>query len=88
MSITLYASNRKELRSAPSVGRYLVPEQGMNIKLVDFQPVPCDTSEILTRHLSSVISDYLLNKVPEFYADKCSTDFECINREWKNIVYS
>jgi hypothetical protein len=55
VSITHYASKRKELRTASFVGRYFIPEQGMNMKLAGFQSVSCDTSEIVTSHLSSVI---------------------------------
>jgi len=67
--------NSERLLSEP----YFVPEQGMNIKLVDFQSISCDTSEVLTSHLSSVITTN---------GDICSSYFTDRSLEGKNNVYS
>jgi hypothetical protein len=74
VTITIDASNRKEVKIVPCVVRYLVPEQGVKVKLLDFQSVPGETSEILTYYLLSVVKEHdLSKKVVGFCGDNSNT---------------
>lgn len=48
-------SNRKEIKLAPVVVRYFLPLNGIEVKLLDFQSVAGETSEILTKHLVATL---------------------------------
>jgi hypothetical protein len=54
VTITIDVSNRKEVNSVLCVVRYFVLEQGVKVKLLDFQSVSGEASEILTNYLSDV----------------------------------
>jgi hypothetical protein len=89
VTITIDASNRKEVKIVPCVVRYSVPEQGVKVTLLDFQSVPGETSEILTNYLLSVIKSMIYKKkVVAFCVDKCNTNFGGVKRKGENNVYS
>jgi hypothetical protein len=63
VTITIDASNRKEeVKTAPCFVRYFAPEQGVKVKLLDFQSVPGETKEILTNYLLSVVKKHDFSK--------------------------
>lgn len=62
ITLSMDASNRKEMKIIPFVVRYFVPHDGVKVKLLDFLSVPGETSEILANTLMSVINKYDLSK--------------------------
>ena len=68
--------------------RYFVPEQGVKVKLLEFQSVPGETSEILANYLVSVKKkNDLVQKVVGFCGDNCNTNFGGVKRKGVNNVY-
>ena len=49
------ASNMKEVKLAPIVIRYFLPESGVKIKLLEFKSVPGETAKLLSEYLLSVL---------------------------------
>jgi hypothetical protein len=89
VTITIDASNRKEVKIVQCVVRYFLPEQGVKVKLLDFQSVPGETSEILTKYLLSVIKNHdLSKKVVGFCGDNSNTTFGGVKRNGENNVHS
>ena len=48
VTVTIDASNTKEVKLVPIVIRYFLPESGVEVKLLQFKSVPRETAEILT----------------------------------------
>ncbi|GBN49672.1 hypothetical protein AVEN_230177-1 [Araneus ventricosus] len=55
VSVSMDASNRKDIKLMPIVVRYFNPNSGVQVKLLYFKSVAGETSEILTNHLCSVL---------------------------------
>lgn len=88
VTLTIDASNRKAIKIVPCIVRYFVPEQGVKVKLLEFQSVPGETSEILANYLVSVIKkNDLVQKVVGFCGDNCNTNFGGVKRKGVNNVY-
>ncbi|GBM09714.1 hypothetical protein AVEN_186417-1 [Araneus ventricosus] len=67
VSVSMDASNRKDIKLVPIVVRYFNPNSGVQVELLDFKSVAGETSEILTYHLCSVLlQNDLNNKVVSF----------------------
>ena len=47
VTVTIDASNMKEVKLVPIVVRYYLPESGLKVKLLEFKLVPAETAEIL-----------------------------------------
>lgn len=89
LSISTDTSNRHDIKLAPIVVRYFVPEKGVSVKLLDFRSVTGETSEILANHLMSIIKKHELeNKVAAFCGDNCNTNFGGVNRRGTNNVFT
>lgn len=89
LSISTDTSNRHDVKLAPIVVRYFVPERGISVKLLDFQSVSGETSEILANHIMSILKKHEIeNKVAAFCGDNCNTNFGGVNRRGTNNVYS
>ncbi|GBM16180.1 hypothetical protein AVEN_126446-1 [Araneus ventricosus] len=81
VSVSMDASNRKDIKLLPIVVRYFNPNSGVQVKLLDFKSVVGETSEILTNHLCSVLlQNDLNNKLVGFCGDNCNTNFGGMKR--------
>lgn len=88
ISVSMDASNRKDIKLVPIVVRYFSPITGIQVKLLDFKSVPGETSEILTDHLySSLVKNNLDKKVVGFCGDNCNTNFGGVKRAGTNNVF-
>ncbi|GBL74926.1 hypothetical protein AVEN_243752-1 [Araneus ventricosus] len=84
VSVSMDASNGKDIKLLPIVVRYFNPDSGVQVKLLDFKSVAGETSEILTNHLCSVLlQNDLNNKLVGFCGDNCNTNFGGVKRVGK-----
>lgn len=89
VSVTMDASNRKEIKLVPIIVRYFNPDSGVQTKLLDFKSMPGETSEILAEHLLSALIEHGLDKkVVGFCGDNCNTNFGGVKRGGTNNVFS
>ncbi|CAH1099089.1 unnamed protein product [Psylliodes chrysocephalus] len=71
-----YTSKRKEKKLAPVVVRYFVPNEGVHVKLLDFQSIVGETSQILSDHLVAVIRKFNISeKTVGYCGDNCNMNF-------------
>ena len=61
VTVTIDASNTKEVKLVPVVIRYFLPESGVEVKLLQFKSVPRETAEILSKYLLSVLDQTKLD---------------------------
>ena len=54
VTLTIDASNRKELKIVPVMVRYFVSNLGVKVKLLEFKSLPSETSGILSQYLLDV----------------------------------
>ncbi|GBM60523.1 hypothetical protein AVEN_260008-1 [Araneus ventricosus] len=88
VSVSMDASNRKDIKLVPIVVRYCNPNSGVQVKLFDFRSVASEISEILTNHLCSVLlQNDLNNKVVGFCGDNCNTNFGGVKRAGQKNVF-
>ena len=64
VTVTIDASNRKEIKLVPVVVRYFVPDIDVKVKLIEFKSLSGETAEILSYYLVSVLEQNLLGFVP------------------------
>ena len=70
----------------PVLVRYFLPLEGVKIKLLDLGSIPGETSDISCSFLASVIKKYELEqKVIDFCADNCNTNFGGVKRRGEKI---
>ena len=88
ITVTIDASNRKEIKLVPVVVRYFVPDIDVKVKLLEFKSLPGETAEILSNYLVSVLEqNELKEKVVGFCADNCNTNFGGVKRRGQNNVF-
>ncbi|XP_078495454.1 uncharacterized protein LOC144750537 [Ciona intestinalis] len=88
VTVTIDASNRKEVKLVPIVVRYFLPETGVKVKLLQFKSVPGETAAILSEYLLSVLDRTgLKEKLIGFCADNCNTNFGGIKRRGQKNVF-
>nr|CAB3264501.1 Numb protein [Phallusia mammillata] len=88
VTVTIDASNRKEIKLVPVVVRYFVPDLGVKVKLLEFKSLGGKTSEILSNYLVSILDQNVLKeKLVGFCADNCNTNFGGVKRKGKNNVF-
>ena len=88
VTVSIDASNMKEVKLVPIVVRYFLPESGVKVKLLEFKSVPGETAEILSEYLLSVLDQTKLkDKLIGFCADNCNTNFGGVNRRGHNNVF-
>jgi hypothetical protein len=68
--------------------RYFAPTRGIQVKVIEFQNLTGETSEILVNHILSVLEKYKISeKVIAFCGDNCNTNFGGLARKGKNNVF-
>ncbi|GBM01387.1 hypothetical protein AVEN_236209-1 [Araneus ventricosus] len=88
VSVSMDASNRKDIKLEPIVVCYFNPNSGVQVKLLDFKSVAGETSEILTNRLCCVLlQNDLNNKVVGFCGDNCNTNFGGVKRAGQKNIF-
>ena len=88
ISAAIDASNRKEIKIVPVVVHYFVSDVGVKVKHLDFKSLGGKTAAILSEYLVSVLEQNgLKEKLAEFCADNCNTNFGDLKRRGQNNVF-
>lgn len=78
VTISMDASNRKDVKIIPFMMRDYCPGWGAPVKLLDMHTVPDETAETLTDALLSAIDKHgLKEKVVGFCGDNCNANYNC-----------
>lgn len=89
VTITIDSSNRLDNKLVPVMVRYFIPSVGIKTKLLEFDDVSGETSDILTEHVIKTLqSNNLLEKVICYCADNTNTNFGGVNRKGKVNVFT
>jgi hypothetical protein len=68
--------------------RYFTPTRGIQVKVIEFQNLSGETSEVLVSHILYVLAKYkITEKVIAFCGDNCNTNFGSFTRKGKNNVF-
>lgn len=87
VTLSLDASNKKEIKLAAIVVRYFKQGSGVRVKLLDFKSVQGETEKILSEHLVKVVKDHQLeDKVVGFCGNYCNTNFGVVKRKRENNI--
>ena len=87
ISASIDTSNRKEIKIAPVVVRYFVPDVGVKVKLFEFKSLKGETAAILSEYLVSVLEQNdVKEKLSGFCSDNCNTNFGGLKRKGQNIA--
>ena len=88
VSVIADSSNHSNLKIVPVLVRYFAPTRGIQVKVIEFQNLTGETSEILVNHILSVLEKYkITEKVIAFCGDNCNTNFGGLARKGKNNVF-
>ena len=88
VTVSIDASNMKEVKLVPIVVRYFLPESGVKVKLLEFKSVLGEIAEILSKYLLSVLDQTKLqDKLIGFCADNGNTNFGGVKRRGHNNVF-
>ncbi|GFW10023.1 uncharacterized protein TNCV_4207881 [Trichonephila clavipes] len=69
------ASNHSNKKIYTIVVRFFQPYIGVQVKILDFQDRPCETSDIIVNYLNQVLTDNLTTKVIAFCGDNGNFHF-------------
>jgi len=88
VSVMVDSSNHSNLKLVPVLVRYIAPTRGIQVKVIEFQNLTGDTSEILVNHILSVLEKYkITEKVIAFCGDNCNTNFGGLARKGKKQCF-
>jgi len=75
VSVMVDSSNHSNLKLVPVLVRDFAPTRGIQVKVIEFQNLTGETSEILVNHILSVLEKYkITEKVIAFCGDNCNTN--------------
>lgn len=81
VTVTIDSSNRKDIKLTPVVVRYFTINDGVNVKLLHFDELPGETSDILLDHVLKCTKKYYIDsKIVCLCADNTNTNFGGVNR--------
>lgn len=88
LSIYVDASNHRDIKLFPIMVRYFQPSTGVQVKLLELEALPGETSEIITNYLVRVLQNKnISNKVVGFCSDNTNTNFGGSHRKGTKNVY-
>lgn len=88
VTLTIDSSNRKEIKLTPVCVRYFNQNVGIKVKLLYFDQLPGETSDILVEHHLKCIKKYSIDsKVVCLYADNTNTNFGGVKRKGQGNVF-
>ncbi|KAL4126194.1 hypothetical protein QTP88_010420 [Uroleucon formosanum] len=83
------ASNHGSTKLFPVLVRYFLPYEGVQVKILDFQEQPGETSDIIVDYLKQVLTkNELTSKIVAFCGDNTNCNFGGKNRKGVNNVYA
>jgi len=83
------ASNHGSTKLFPVLVRYFLPYEGVQVKILEFQEQPGETSNIIVDYLKQVLTkNELTSKIVMFCGDNTNTNFGEKNRKEVNNVYT
>lgn len=89
VSITIDSSNHNEIKIVPLLVRYFDDEKGIQIKLLQLQDLPGETSEQLNDYVFNTLSKFnLVSKCVGLSADNTNTNFGGSQRRGKNNLFT
>ncbi|KAE9529165.1 hypothetical protein AGLY_011961 [Aphis glycines] len=88
VTLTIDSSNRKEIKLTPVCVRYFNKNEGIKVKLLYFDQLPGETSDILVEHHLKCIKKYSIDsKVVCLCADNTNTNFGDVKRKGQGNVF-
>ena len=88
VTLSLDASNKKDIKLFPIVKKYFLPNRGIVDKIIDFVSLRGETSDLQCDMLKKVIQKFnLCNKIVALCADNTNTNFGGCRRLGKNNVW-
>ncbi len=88
VTIALDTSNHNALKLAPILVRYFLPSLGIKTKILEFQSIQGETSDILSEYVLSVLEKYVLQqKLLGFVADNTNTNFGGAERKGQKNLF-
>ena len=88
VSASITTSNRKDIKIAPLVVCYFVPDVGVKVKLLEFKSLRGKTAPILSKYRVLVLEQNdVKEKLEGFCADNCYTNFGGLKRRGQNNVF-
>lgn len=88
ITVTIDCSNRHEIKLTPICVRYFTLNEGVSVKLLYFDELPGETSDILTGYLLRCVKRYgVEEKVICLCADNTNTNFGGVARKGQGNVF-
>ncbi|XP_062538709.1 uncharacterized protein LOC134206983 [Armigeres subalbatus] len=88
VTISVDASNKKDIKLFPVVVRYFLPNRGVHDRILDFVSLPGETSDLQCSMLTDICDRYdLRSKIVALCADNTNTNFGGCKRQGKNNVW-
>lgn len=88
VTVTIDCSNRNEIKLTPICVRYFTLNEGVSVKMLYFDELPGETSDILNEYLLKCITKYGIDgKVVCLCADNTNTNFGGVNRKGQGNVF-
>jgi hypothetical protein len=82
------ASNHGSIKMMPIIVRYFIPTIGIQVKLLEFDTVKGETSEIISSLIiNTAEKNQIIGKIVGFSADNCPTNFGSREHQGENNVY-
>jgi len=86
VSVMVDSSNHSNLKLVSVLVRYFAPTRRIQVRVIEFQNLTGETSEILVNHILSVLEKYkITEKVIAFCGDNYNTNFGGLARKGKAI---
>uniref|UniRef100_A0A8C2HNR2 HAT C-terminal dimerisation domain-containing protein n=1 Tax=Cyprinus carpio TaxID=7962 RepID=A0A8C2HNR2_CYPCA len=88
VTLTVEASNHKDIKLFPVLVRYFKPLEGVKVKIIEFSSLPGETSDLQTAYISHVIEKHgLAQKIVALCADNTNTNFGGVKRAGKGNIW-
>lgn len=89
ISILTDASNHGAQKMFPILVRYVLPYEGVQVKILEFQDQPGETSEVIVNYLTKVLTENNLSaKLVAFCGDNTNCNFGGSQRRGVNNVFA
>jgi hypothetical protein len=84
ITVSLDASNKKDIKLFPIVVWYILPNYGVQDKITDFISIPGETSDLQCAMLKEVSDKFALQeKIVALCADNMNTNFDGCKKPWQ-----
>uniref|UniRef100_A0A8C2HJN4 HAT C-terminal dimerisation domain-containing protein n=1 Tax=Cyprinus carpio TaxID=7962 RepID=A0A8C2HJN4_CYPCA len=88
VTLTVEASNHKDIKLFPVLVRYFKPLEGIKVKITELSSLPGETSDLQTAYISHVIEKHgLAQKIVALCVDNTNTNFGGVKRAGKGNIW-